>query len=101
MPIEPVGHVESEPPRTVHFCEHTGVGNWLNVFVQMPLSHSVLVSLTVVQSEPKAALPWSLPDPDPGASCCVLGASTVGELLLPQATTIELANRKALDMNES
>jgi hypothetical protein len=67
-PIEPVGHVVSDPPRTVHFCEHTGVGNWLNVFVHTPLVHSVLVSLTVMQPEPKAALFEPEPEPDPALS---------------------------------
>jgi hypothetical protein len=63
----------------VHFCEHTGVGNMLNVFVHTPLAHSVLVSLTVVQSEPNAALPEPEPEPEPAAS-------GDGVLLLLQAT---------------
>jgi hypothetical protein len=85
-PIEPTGQVGSVPPSMVHFCEHTGVGNMLNVFVQMPLVHSVLVSLTVVQSEPK-------PRPPAGASMgfasigfASTGFASTGVLLLLQAT---------------
>ncbi len=72
----------------MHFCEQSGVGNWLNVFVHTPLAHSVLVSLTVVQSEPKPRPP--------------LFASTAGGLLPlqatanTQATDIAIARRKAL-----
>ena len=66
----------------MHFCEHTGVGNMLNVFVQTWLVHSVLVSLTVVQAEPKPRLPEPEPDPEPEPAL-----STGGGLLpLLQAT---------------
>ena len=49
----------------MHFCEHTGVGNMLNEFVHTWLVHSALVSLTVVQAEPKPSAPDPDPDPDP------------------------------------
>jgi len=81
-PIDPDGHVVSDPPRTVHFCEQTGVGNMLNVFVQTWLVHSVLVSLTVVQAEPKPSAPEPEPEPEPDPAL-----STGGGLLpLLQAT---------------
>ena len=87
-PIEPTGQVVSVPPSTVHFCEHTGVGNMLNELVHTPLAHSVLVSLTVVQSEPKAS-------PEP-----IIAASGVLVPPLVQATATEtdnaIATRKAL-----
>jgi hypothetical protein len=58
MPIEPFGHSASSAlPSIVHFTEHTGVGNMLKVFVHTPLAHSVLVSETVLQSEPNATVP--------------------------------------------
>jgi hypothetical protein len=78
----------------VHFCEHTGVGNMLNEFVHTPLAHSVLMSLTVVQSEPNAALPEPLPEPDPAAS-------TDGVLLLLHATDNASENSKSLPITKS
>jgi hypothetical protein len=73
----------------VHFCEQTGVGNWLNVFVHTPLVHSVLVSLTVTQPEPKLALFEPEPDPEPALS-------TGGGLLpLLQATATATDNASA------
>jgi hypothetical protein len=76
----------------VHFCEHTGVGNMLNEFVHTPLVHSVLVSLTVTQADPKAALFEPEPDPDP-----VL--STGGGLLpLLQATATATDSASAKTM---
>jgi hypothetical protein len=73
----------------VHCCEQTGVGNMLNEFVHTPLAHSVLMLLTTVQSEPKAALPEPEPEPEPGAS-------TDGVLLLLQATDNANAKNKSL-----
>jgi hypothetical protein len=72
-PIEPCGQVVSLPPSTVHFCEHTGVGNMLNVFVHTWLAHSVLVSLTAVHAEPNARF-------------VTAGASAGGGESLPHAT---------------
>ena len=58
----------------VHFCEHTGVGNMLKVFVQGLPMHSLEVSETVVQVAPN----------DPGAGPS-LPASRAGDELLEQA----------------
>ena len=58
----------------MHFCEHTGVGSMLKLFVHTPLAHSVLMSLTVLQAEPKPSVP------------CPPGASGDGLLPLLHAT---------------
>jgi hypothetical protein len=47
-----MGHVGSDAPSIVHFCEHTGCGIWSTEFVQTPLLHSVDVSLTVLHVAP-------------------------------------------------
>jgi hypothetical protein len=79
----------------VHFCEHTGVGSWLIVFVHTPLAHSVLMSLTVVHDDPKPR-PSFEPEPDPDPF-----ASTDGVLLLLQATDNAIAKRKAFPISKS
>ncbi|HEX4451831.1 MAG TPA: hypothetical protein VH143_13230 [Kofleriaceae bacterium] len=56
------------------------------------------MSLTVVQSEPKAMLPEAEPEPEPEPEP---GASTDGVLLLLQATDNVIAKRKALPISKS
>src|SRR5580698_6410661 len=66
----------------------------LNEFVHTPLAHSVLISLTVVQSEPNAALPEPEPEPEPAAS-------GDGVLLLLQPTDNANAKNKTLPISKS
>src|SRR5690349_21782095 len=87
-PIEPLGHVVSVPPSTVHFCEHTGVGSWLNVFVQTWLVHSVDVSLTVVHEAPNAPPPAGL-----SMAASALGASPDVQAATPSQMRVQIAMR--------